>query len=160
MASVIGGPAFELGDPLWELAASIVSHSSPLHVAKNVLAFAISAAVIEAWGRWRYAAIALLTAPAVNYGVALVGGNVRGASGGTFALLGIAAAYTARESPLLTAIALTPLVLHQVTVAQPAVAAGHAGAFVVGALFAAVLEDLRRWPAEGRDAQPANAAAQ
>lgn len=134
------------GDGVESALMAAISHTSELHFFKNLTAFIIGSVILIAYARWWD--IPLLLVPGA------IAGNVvhaiafadpaMGASGGTFAMLGAAAAVAVRRHPVLTVVGYAPLLVHQTTVADVSVAWIHGAAFVAGILYAGIVGPLRR----------------
>lgn len=115
-----------------DLLVSCISHVSTLHVAKNASLLAFCVIVLwhyDVRARWLST---LAFALPVNYAYAHAVGPVAGASGGTFALLGVVTVVAYERHCALTVIALIPLAVHQLAFGTPEIAVAHTVAWIVG----------------------------
>lgn len=114
-----------------DLLLSTVSHVSLLHYSKNAALLVLCASAMMYYNiPARWLTVLVVSIP-VNYAYAHSVGPVMGASGGTFALLGVVSIVVYRRDRRLT-VALIPLAVHQATIAVPEIAVAHSVAFVVG----------------------------
>lgn len=114
-----------------DLLLSTVSHVSLLHYSKNATLLILCASVMIYYGiPARWLGMLAVAVPA-NYCYAHAFGSVMGASGGTFALLGVMTVVAYRREQRLT-IALVPLLAHQLLIADPTIALTHGVAWIVG----------------------------
>lgn len=126
-----GRPYTDSGSAI-DLFVSCISHVSTLHAAKNASLLAFCVIVLWHYDvRARWLSTLAFAAP-VNYGLAHAVGPVAGASGGTFALLGVVTVVAYERHSALTVIALVPLAFHQVAFGIPEIAAAHTVAWIVG----------------------------
>lgn len=135
-----GVPYTESGSAI-DLFASCVSHVSALHFAKNVTLLVLCVVVLGRYGaRARWLSMLTFALP-VNFAYAHAVGPVMGASGGTFALLGVATAYAYERHRVATVIALIPLAVHQLVFGIPEIAVAHTVAWIVGVSAKRVIRD-------------------
>lgn len=142
-------PQFVHQGDYYELITSAFLHLSPLHVASNMFVLAVLGPPLESLlGRWRFAAVYLLSAlggSAAIYAFGSQYGATVGASGAIFGLFG-AALVLARRLRLDTSWLVGTIVLNAVLTFSIAGISklGHGGGFVTGLLAAVAIAGLPR----------------
>ena len=142
-------PQFVHQGDYYELITSAFLHLSPLHVASNMFVLAVLGPPLESLlGRWRFAAVYLLSAlggGAAIYAFGSQYGATVGASGAIFGLFG-AALVLARRLRLDTSWLVGTIVLNAVLTFSIAGISklGHGGGFVTGLLAAVAVAGLPR----------------
>ena len=136
----------------WRLVTSGFLHAGPFHLLMNMYGLYILGMMLEpAIGRWRFAAIYLVSLLAGSFGALLLQpvGQTVGASGAIFGLFGAAFALLRARgvNPMETGLGAVILLNLVITFAVPGISVGgHLGGLIGGGVAAALLErlELRR----------------
>lgn len=136
---------YEFGDGLVPAIWAGVQARGPVHYAKNVAGLLLAAPLVARFYGWRHVPVVYLPGMFLGsvVGSFLFGGTWVGASGGTFALLTVAAVGAFRRWPYYVLAAMAAMTYHQLWITNPRTAGVHAVFVGLGLCYAAVLETAR-----------------